>query len=273
MSARSPLMNVMIKAAEAAARPLRRDAGEVEQLQVSVKGPGDFVSAADRRAEEMIVASLKEARPGFSFLLEEGGEIPGSDPRHRWIIDPLDGTTNFLNGIPHWAISIACEKDGEIIAGLIYNPMTDEIFHAEKGQGAFMRHKRLRVSGTRDLGYAVIGCESSPRLSPKIRQLCHSQMRLLGHHGAAFRQTGSAALNMAYVAAGRFDSFWEYGLQPWDVAAGYIILKEAGGFVSEINGGTNPIFGKSILASNEPLYMDIKKILNENYDATEKKSA
>lgn len=260
MAALSPLINVMLRAAEKAGRSLRRDFGEVEQLQVSVKGPSDFVSAADQRAEKILIEELKKARPGYSFLIEEQGEIPGSDPRHRWIIDPLDGTINFLNGIPVWCISIACEKDGEIIAGLIYNPVNDEVFSAEKGKGAFMRNKRLRVSGAKQLGYAVIGqntpCKGQTGHALALDQTNEIMLKTLG-----LRQSGSAALDLAYVAAGRLDGFWQYGLSPWDIAAGYIIIREAGGFITEINGKSDPLFGKSVLASNQGLYQDLKDIL------------
>lgn len=260
MSALSPLINVMLRAAEKAGRSLRRDFGEVEQLQVSVKGPSDFVSAADQRAEKILIEELKKARPGYSFLIEEQGEIAGSDPRHRWIIDPLDGTINFLNGIPVWCISIACEKDGEIIAGLIYNPVNDEVFSAEKGKGAFMRNKRLRVSGAKQLGLAVIG-QNTPRKGQAGHPLVLDQTNEIMLKTLGLRQSGSAALDLAYVAAGRLDGFWQYGLSPWDVAAGYIIIREAGGFITEINGKSDPLFGKSVLASNQALYQDLKDIL------------
>lgn len=260
MPAVSALMNVMIRAAEKAGRGLVRDFGEVEQLQVSVKGPGDFVSAADKRAEETLIRELNEARPGFRFLIEESGEIHGSDPRHRWIIDPLDGTTNFLNGIPYWCISIACEKDGEIIAGLIYNPVSDEMFHAEKGGGAFMRHKRLRVSGTKQLSTAVIGHNLLCLSRPQAHQATMAQTAAIMPRVAAMRGFGAMALDLAYVAAGRLDGFWQYGFSPWDAAAGYIIIREAGGFVSEIDGATNPIFKGNILAGNPSIYEEMKAV-------------
>lgn len=261
---RSPLINVMLKAAEKAAKSLRRDFGEVEQLQVSLKSPGQFVSAADTRAEKVLRQELNEARPGYSFLLEEGGSIEGKDPRHRWIIDPLDGTTNFLNGLPHWCISIACEKDQEIIAGLIYDPVLDELFFAEKGKGAFMRNKRLRVSGCQSLRRAIIGYNT-----PKAGQTGHNRAKNeifeMSQRTSGLRQSGSAALDLAYVAAGRLDGFWEYGLSPWDVAAGYIIIKESGGFVTQANishsGKDDPVFNRSILASNQVLHQDIKQVL------------
>lgn len=272
MSSRSPLINVMLRSAESAAKSLRRDFGEVEQLQVSVKGPSDFVSAADKRAEEVLYKELATARPGFRFLMEEKGEIEGSDPRHRWIIDPLDGTTNFLNGIPHWCISIACEKDDEIIAGLIYDPVKDEVFFAEKGQGAFMRHKRLRASGTNQLSRAVIG-HSLPSAGQAGHKKALNQTEELMGKVAAMRSSGSAALDLAYVAAGRLDGFWEYGLSPWDVAAGYIIIREAGGFISEIDGKNNPVFNKSVLASNQPLSQDLRQVLNSCLEKETKKRA
>ena len=265
----SPLINVMIKAAEKASVSLRRDFGEVENLQVSLKGPSDFVSAANRKAEEILYKELNAARPGFSFLMEEQGEIEGKDPRHRWIVDPLDGTTNFLNGIPHWCISIACEKDGEIIAGVIYNPVLDEVFTAEKGQGAFMRSSRLRVSGTKSLSQAVLGYNLPVPSKPKFN-LTLAQQNAMISKVTGLRQFGAAALDLAFVAAGRLDGFWEYGLSPWDVAAGYIIIREAGGLSSEINGKSDPVFGGSIIAANQNLYQDLRKVLKNAETETKK---
>src|SRR5713226_7466972 len=218
MAVRSATINVMTAAALKASRGLKRDFGEVEQLQVSMKGPADFVSNADLKAEKMLRAELAKGRPGYGFLMEESGESRGSDPRHRWIVDPLDGTTNFLHGIPHFAISIALERDGEIVAGVVYDPTRDEMFWAEKGAGAYVNEHRLRVSARRGLGDAVIGT------------------------GIPFRGRGDhpphlAALDVAYVAAGRYDGFWEFGLSPWDIAAGLLLIREAGGYVSDLTGG------------------------------------
>lgn len=260
MGSISPLINVMIKAAEKASRSLLRDFGEVEQLQVSVKGPSDFVSAADKKAEDILYKELSAARPGYSFLMEERGEVQGSDPRHRWIIDPLDGTLNFLNGIPHWSISIGCEKDGEIIAGVIYDPVRDEMFYAEKGKGAFMRNKRLRVSGTQQITNAVVGF-GAPKLSGDKHSQVIAQLNEIMLTMGSLRISGSMALDLAYVAAGRFDAVIGTKLSPWDVAAGYIIIRESGGFISEPDGKSNPIFGGSVLATNQSLNQDMKQTL------------
>ncbi|MCK5284363.1 MAG: inositol monophosphatase [Alphaproteobacteria bacterium] len=257
----TPNLNVMIRAAEKASRSLIRDFGEVENLQVSTKGPGDFVSAADRRAEEIIFEELKKARPDFGFLMEESGKIEGKNPDNRWIVDPLDGTTNFLHGIPHWAISIALETRGEIIAGVVYDPIKDEIFHAEKGLGAFMRRSRLRVSGRSDLMQATIAT-GAPRNSKESREQFFKEYNAVMNITPSLRRFGAAALDLSYVAAGRCEAFWERELKSWDVAAGWLIVKEAGGFVCDIdNDRNNPVETGNILAANGTLYDDIKKVL------------
>ena len=204
----SPTMNVMLRAVEKAARSLTRDFGEVEQLQVSLKGPGDFVSAADMRAEKILHEELLKARPGFGFLMEERGEVAGTDGEYRWIIDPLDGTTNFLHGLPHWAISVALEFRGEIVAGVVYDPIKDEMFRAEKGGGAFMRNKRLRVSGRKDLNLSVIASGDPAIQNPnKARYL--RQTELLMKSVAGIRRYGAASLDLTYVASGRYEGYWE----------------------------------------------------------------
>ncbi|TAK98079.1 MAG: inositol monophosphatase [Rhodospirillaceae bacterium] len=263
MTLRSPLMTVMTGAAQKAARALKRDFGEVEQLQVSRKGPSDFVSAADLRAERTLRQELTKARPKFGFLLEEGGEIKGEDPRHRWIIDPIDGTTNFLHGIPHFAISIGLEMDGEIIAGLVFNPVTDEMFVAEKGKGAFLNDHRLRVSARTDLTDAVI----ATGIPHHGRGEHGPYLKVLGRVMAAvagIRRMGTASLDLAYVAAGRCDGYWETGLQPWDMAAGLILVREAGGFVTEVDGGKTPLASGSVLATNAKLHKGLQGILNQD---------
>lgn len=255
------LMNVMLRASEKAARSLLRDFNEVEHLQVSAKGPGDFVSAADRRAEEIIFGELKKARPDYSFLMEESGAVEGTDPEYRWLIDPLDGTTNFLHGLPHWAISIALEHKGEIVAGLIHDPVKDEIFHAEKGTGAFMRRRRLRVSGRQDLMLATIAT-GAPRRSVESRAQFMKEYNAIISVAPGLRRFGAAALDLAYVAAGRYEGFWERNLKPWDVAAGLLIVKEAGGFVSDLdNPAANPVETGNILAANDRLFDSMSKIL------------
>lgn len=261
MARLSPDMNVMIKAAEKAARNLRRDFGEVEQLQVSKKGPGDFVSAADKRAEEIIYEELSYARPDFGFLMEESGAKEGKDAENRWIVDPLDGTTNFLHGIPHWAISIALETKGEIVAGIVYDPIKDELFRAEKNGGAFVRNKRLRVSGRNDLADCVIGTGQPRRAVEKQAQFMKEYAAMTAV-APGMRRYGAAALDLAYVAAGRLDGFWERDLKTWDVAAGILIVRESGGLVHDLNDDRNdPVKTGNVIASNDSLFSDMKKVL------------
>jgi myo-inositol-1(or 4)-monophosphatase len=256
----SPNMNVMLRAAEKASRSLIRDFGEVEQLQVSLKGPGDFVSAADMRAEKIIHEELSKARPNFGFLMEEQGEIKGSDGEFRWIIDPLDGTTNFLHGLPHWAISIALEQRGEIVAGIIYDPIKDEMFRAEKGSGAFMKNKRLRVSGRKDMALSVIAA-GAPALNRNDHGTYLSQLAALLKSVAGVRRYGAASLDLAYVAAGRYDGYWEDDLKPWDVAAGILIVREAGGFAGTLSGQGNPVYDGDLLAANQGILDPLRTIL------------
>jgi myo-inositol-1(or 4)-monophosphatase len=260
---RSALINVMAGAALKAAKGLIRDFGEVEQLQVSVKGPGEFVTAADLKAEKILRAELSKARPGYGFLLEEGGTVRGSDEHHRWIIDPLDGTTNFLHGIPQWAISIALERDGEIVAGMVYEPIRDEAFWAEKGVGAYVNDRRLRVSARRQMGDAVIGTG----LPFRQRGDHPAYLKTLAAVMAAtsgVRRPGSAALDLAYVAAGRYEGFWEFGLQPWDIAAGILLVREAGGYVADIDGGNDVLKTGNVLAANDHLYGPLAKLIRES---------
>src|ERR1051325_1469335 len=252
----------MTGAALKAARGLVRDFGEVEQLQVSIKGPGEFVSTADLKAGRTLRNELHRARPGCGLLFEEGGEVAGGDPRHRWIVDPLDGTTNFLHGIPHFAISIALERDGEIIAGVVYEPTRDEMYWAEKGAGAYLNDRRLRVSARRQLAEAVVGTGMPFR--ERGNQPVY--VAILGAVMAAtsgVRRFGAAALDLAYVAAGRFDGFWEFGLQPWDVAAGMLLVREAGGFVSDLAGGQTMMTSGDVLAANDRLHLPLAALLRE----------
>lgn len=259
-SARSALFNVMDRAVRKAARSLVHDFGEVEHLQVSVKGPGDFVSTADLQAERIIKAELSRARPEFGFLMEESGEEKGADPHHRWVVDPLDGTTNFLHGIPQFCISVALERDGEPIAGVVHDPLRDEFFYAERGVGAFMNDRRLRVSARSQLGDAVIGTGIPFRARgdhPHYLKMLEAVMA----NTAGVRRMGAAALDLAYVAAGRFDGFFELGLSRWDMSAGLLIVREAGGFIGEIDGGRNPLASGSILASNDRLQGPFSRLL------------
>jgi myo-inositol-1(or 4)-monophosphatase len=259
----------MVRAAEKAARTLVRDFGEVEQLQVSKKGPADFVSSADLAAEKTIRAELSKARPDFAWLMEEAGKGGPADAKSRWIVDPLDGTTNFLHGVPHWSISIAAETDGAIVAGVVYDPVKNELFWAERGQGAFMNAKRLRVSGRRSLDVALLAT-GMPYKGRKTGPNFLAELELAMSETAGVRRFGSAALDLAYVAAGRYEGFWEYGLSPWDSAAGTILVTEAGGFVGEVDGGTNPIFGTSILAANGELSRPIRDLLKRAEGKTAK---
>lgn len=263
MAYRSADINVMVRAAEKAGRALIRDFGEVEQLQVSRKGPADFVSAADLKAERTVRRELEKARPDFGFLMEEGGEIKGADASCRWIIDPLDGTTNFLHGLPHFAVSIALEKHGELTAGVIYDPVKDEIFWAEKGQGAFIGDRRMRVSGRGRLADAVLatGIPFLGRDEGPGHKKFLAQLEVVMRQTAGVRRFGAASLDLAYVAAGRFDGFWETGLSAWDVAAGVVIVREAGGYISEISGKSHNLDSPTILAGNDRLYTEIVKLL------------
>lgn len=262
MSGASANLNVMIKAARKAARSLVRDFGEVENLQVSMKGAGDFVTRADRKSEEIVRDTLLEARPAYGFLGEEGEEIEGADGMHRWIVDPLDGTTNFLHGLPHWAVSIALERKGEIIAGVVYDPAKDEMFVAEKGAGAWMNDRRLRVSGRRDMS-AMIFATGVPFAGNKALPKTLKEIALLMPRCAGLRRWGAAALDLAYVAAGRYDGYWERGIHPWDVAAGAILVKEAGGFVGALDGGEDPIGEGRIVAANALVFEAFRGLLAE----------
>jgi len=262
MATRSALINVMARAADKAARGLRRDFGEVEQLQVSLKGPGDFVSNADHKAERAVRQELSRARPGYSFLMEESGAIPGQDSEHRWIVDPLDGTTNFLHGLPHFCISIALERAGEVVAGVIFDPLKDELFWAEKGIGAYLNDRRLRVSARRQIANALIAT-GTPYGQGGDRPRYLRQLDAIMASVADVRRLGAAALDLAYVAAGRYDGYWEYGLQTWDIAAGLLLVREAGGYLSEPDGGENPMSSGDVLAANDHLHGLLQSALRE----------
>jgi myo-inositol-1(or 4)-monophosphatase len=252
----SALLNVMVKAARLAGRTLKRDFGEVEHLQVSLKGPANFVTAADRKAEEILRAELAKARPGYGFVGEETGRHDGSDATHLWIVDPLDGTTNFLHGIPQFAISIALEREAAIVAGLIYNPATDEMFLAERGKGAFLNDKRLRVAGRRRLADSVISC-GLPHLGRGDVELNRREMAAVQEKVAGLRRFGSAALDLAFIAAGRFDGYWERDLSPWDMAAGILLVREAGGYVTDLQGKDTMLATGDIIAGNEIIHGDL----------------
>ncbi|ESW81918.1 MULTISPECIES: inositol monophosphatase family protein [unclassified Mesorhizobium] len=264
--ARSAILNVMVQAAMKAGRSLSRDFGEVQNLQVSMKGPGDYVSQADRKAEDIVFAELSKARPGYAFLMEERGVIEGDDGQHRWIVDPLDGTTNFLHGIPLFAVSIALERQGQIVAGVVYNPAMDELYTAERGGGAFMNDRRLRVAGRTKLVDAVIGC-GMPHLGRGQHGNFLIELRNVMAEVSGVRRLGSASLDLAYVAAGRMDGFWETGLSAWDVAAGILLIREAGGFVSDFAGGQDVLNAGSLVAGNELIQRALLKTIKRPLSA------
>jgi myo-inositol-1(or 4)-monophosphatase len=266
MSLRSATINVMARAAMAAGRALRRDFGEIEHLQVSKKGPADFVSNADIKAERMVREALQKARPGYGFLMEESGAIAGSDTSHRWIVDPLDGTTNFLHGLPQYAVSIALERDGELIAGVIYDPVVDELYWAERGVGAFLNQQRLRVSARRRLGEALLGTgvPFQGRGTAEDHAAYLRQLAAVMASTAGVRRWGTASLDLAYVAAGRYDGFWENGLSPWDIAAGIVLLREAGGTVTQTDGAPIRLDSPTLLASNTQLHEALRDLLRSD---------
>jgi len=258
----SALLNVMIAAARKTARALKRDFGELEKLQVSLKGPANFVSSADRRAEETLYQELSKARPGYGFLGEEGGAREGADKSHRWIVDPLDGTSNFLHGIPQFAIAIALEREGVVVAGLVYNPATDDMFIAERGKGAFMNEQRIRVAGRKRLADALIAC-GLPHRGRGDLALAGRETAAMQEQVAGLRRFGAAALDLAWVAAGRLDGYWERDLKPWDMAAGLILVREAGGFVSDCDGGDAMLAKGHIVAGNEAIQKELLRVLKE----------
>jgi myo-inositol-1(or 4)-monophosphatase len=249
----SPLMNVMTAAARKAAKILTRDFGEVEHLQASKKGPADFVTQTDFRVEKTLREELSRTRPHYGFVLEEGGVIEGLDKTHRWFIDPIDGTTNFIHGVPHFAISIGLEREGQLVAGLVFNPIRDEMFTAEKGQGAWLNDRRLRVSTRRELNTSLIAT-GIPYLGREGHDQFLGELPRVMAEVAGVRRFGAAALDLAFVAAGRFDAFWERGLSSWDIAAGAVILREAGGQITDLDGGDKFLEGGHILASNTALH-------------------
>ena len=260
--ARSAIINVMVQAAMKAGRSLSRDFGEVQNLQVSLKGPGDYVSQADRRAEEIIFTELTKARPSYSFLMEERGEVAGDDDQHRFIVDPLYGTTNFLHGIPMFSVSIALERQGQLAAAVIYNPAMDELYTAERGGGAFMNDRRLRVAGRRHLPDAVVGT-GIPHLGRGHHGHALIELKNVMGEVAGVRRFGSAALDLAYVAAGRLDGFWESWLSPWDMAAGILMVREAGGFCTDLEGKQAMLDSGTVVAGNELIHKALLKTVQK----------
>ena len=256
-------MTVMIAAVRKAARGVQRDFGEVSGLQVSVKGPADFVTNSDKKAERWLREELAKARPTYGFLGEEEAETKGSDPDHRFIIDPIDGTFNFMHALPLFALTVALERKGEIVAGVTYNPITDELFHSEKGTGAFLNNKRMRVSARRELSDSMLFC-SLPNRGNKDHDLQRKELAVMQTKTAGIRCLGSTALDLAYTAMGRFDGGWTRGLKPWDMAAGLLFVKESGGFVQGLNGEADPLHTGGYMCGNADLLPQIKAALAES---------
>ncbi|MGD9916670.1 MAG: inositol monophosphatase [Paenirhodobacter sp.] len=255
-------LNLMIKAARKAGRSLVKDFREVENLQVSSKGPGDFVSKADREAERIIKEELRAARPSYGWLGEETGEDAGEDPTRRWIVDPLDGTTNFLHGLPHWAVSIALEHKGEVVAGVIFDAAKDEMYYAEKGFGAYMNETRLRVSGRRNMLESIFATGVPFGGRSTLPATLQDLARLMPVC-AGVRRFGSAALDLAYVASGRYEGYWERGINAWDIAAGLILVKEAGGFIGPVREGREIFDSNSVIAANAEIFEPLCKIIRQ----------
>ena len=256
----SPVLNVMVGAARKAGRHLIRDFGELENLQVSLKGPADFVSNADQRTERILIEELSRARPGYVFLGEETGASEGPDKSHRFIIDPIDGTTNFLHGIPIFAISIALEREGQLVSAVVYNPVVDEMYVAEKGHGAYLNDKRLRVAARKSMKEALFAT-GAPFMGRPGHERFLAELKAVLAVTPGIRRCGAASLDLAGVAAGRYDGFWEHGLNPWDVAAGILLVKEAGGIVTDLDGGARVLETGELLASNEALHPQMLKLL------------
>ena len=262
MRLNSPHINIITKACNKASRSLIRDFGEIEKLQVSSKGPGDFVTSADKRTEKTIIDELQKAHPDYGIVTEESGIINKSNTKNRWIIDPIDGTFNFLNGVPHFAISIAYEEKNEIKCGVIFDPIKNEMFSAEKGSGAFLNNTRIRVSKKNKIKDALI-VTGGPKGSSKIKDKIFSEYINVSNNVSNVRKFGSAALDMSYVACGRFDGYWQRELNYWDIAAGIIILKEAGGFVDFFEEDNSTPLKKNILASNSFIHKELSELINK----------
>jgi myo-inositol-1(or 4)-monophosphatase len=264
----SPVLNVMVGAARKAGRGLIRDFGELENLQVSLKGPADFVSTADQRTERILIEELSRARPGYGFLAEETGAGGGPDKSHRWIIDPIDGTTNFLHGIPIFAISIALEREGQLVSAVVYNPVVDEMYMAEKGHGAYLNDKRLRVAARKSMKEALFAT-GAPFLGRPGHKRFLAELEAVLAVSPGIRRCGAASLDLACVAAGRYDGFWERGINAWDVAAGILLVREAGGVVTDPDGGARMLETGGLVATNEVLHPQILKLLKDAGKADE----
>ena len=260
MKLTSANINIMVKACRKAAKVLIRDFGEIENLQVSLKGPGDYVTASDKKVEKILIEELQKARPNYSILSEEAGQIK-NDESFRWVIDPIDGNSNFLHGIPHFGISVGLEHNKEIICGIVYDPIKDEMFTAEKGNGSYINNQRMRVSVRPKLKDCII-FSGGPRYKSEQKELIFEEYKKFSSKvNIAIRKLGSASLDMAYVAAGRCDGFWQRDLNYWDIAAGIILVKEAGGFVSDFNGGDQYIKNKNILVTNSKISEEMIEVL------------
>ena len=258
-------MNIIHKACMKASKSLIRDFGEIEKLQVSSKGPGDFVSAADKRSEKIIIEELSKAHPDYGILSEESGEMNKDNKENRWIIDPIDGTSNFLNGIPQFAISVAYEEKGKVICGMIFDPIKNEMFFAEKGSGAFLNNSRIRVSNKKNLKESML-VTGGPRRSSKKRDSIFKEYNNISNMvDIPIRKFGSAALDLANVACGRFDGFWQWELSYWDIAAGLIILEESGGFVDFLEKDEKVLIKKNIIATNSKIHEELKNVLEKKY--------
>ena len=264
MRLNSPQINIITKACMKASRSLIRDFGEIENLQVSTKGPGDFVTSADKRTEKILIDELQKAHPEYGIVTEESGIINKLNKKNRWIIDPIDGTLNFLNGIPQFAISIGYEEENEIKCGVIFNPIMNEMFCAEKGNGAFLNNSRIRVSTKKKISDALI-VTGGPKAASKIKDKIFSEYISVSKNVSNVRKFGSAALDLAYVACGRFDGYWQRELNYWDIAAGIIILKEAGGFIDFFEEDVNNPLKKNILASNSNIHDELRELINKKH--------
>ena len=262
MRLKSPQINLITKACMKASRSLIRDFGEIENLQVSSKGPGDFVTSADKRTEKILIEELQKAHPEYGIITEEKGTINKSNTKNRWIIDPIDGTFNFMNGIPQFAISIGYEEESEIKCGVIFNPIMNEMFCAEKGNGAYLNNSRIRVSSKNKIKDSLI-VTGGPKAASKIKDKIFSEYVNVSNNVSNVRKFGSAALDVAYVACGRFDGYWQRELNYWDIAAGIIILKEAGGFIDFFEEDKNVPLKKNILASNSFIHEELRELINK----------
>ena len=262
MRLNSPQINLITKACMKASRSLIRDFGEIENLQVSTKGPGDFVTSADRRTEKTLIDELQKAHPDYGIITEESGTINKQNTNKRWIIDPIDGTFNFLNGVPQFAISVAYEEESEIKCGVIFNPISNEMFCAEKGNGAYLNNSRIRVSNKRKLIGSLL-VTGGPKQSSKIKEKIFSEYMKISEHCPNIRKFGSAALDMAYVACGRFDGYWQREINYWDVAAGIVIVREAGGFVDFFEKDISLPLKRNVIATNSGIHEDLKVLLSK----------